>query len=141
MKREEIKQILPHREPMLLVDEATVEGNKAEGFYTVKGDEFFLQGHFPGMPVVPGVIQCEMMAQVGALVVLSMEENRGKTPLFGGMDKVRFRRMVKPGDTLTMKCEITRTVGDLGFGKVEGFVNDEPACDAVITFALLKKEN
>ncbi len=141
MKREEIKQILPHREPMLLVDEATVNGNKAEGQYTVKGDEFFLQGHYPGMPVVPGVILCEMMAQVGALVVLSMEENKGKTPLFGGMDKVRFRRMVKPGDTLAVKCEITRTVGDLGFGKVEGFVGSEPACDAVITFALMKKEN
>jgi 3-hydroxyacyl-[acyl-carrier-protein] dehydratase len=141
MNRDEIKNILPHREPMLLVDEVEIDGNKAEGSYKVRGDEFFLQGHFPGMPVVPGVIQCEMMAQVGALVVLSREENKGKTPLFGGMDKVKFRRMVKPGDTFKVKCEITRTMGDIGFGKVEGFVDGEQACEAVVTFALFKREN
>lgn len=96
MTREELKEILPHREPMLLLDEATkIEDNLAEGKYTVRGDEWFLQGHFPGNPVVPGVIQCEMMAQT--CCVLLVEAVKGHTPLYTGLDKVRFKGQVKPG--------------------------------------------
>ena len=106
MNREELKQILPHREPMLLIDEAELrEDNLAVGKYTVKGDEWFLQGHFPGMPVVPGVIQCEMMGQTCCVLVSEMV--KGKKTLFTGMDKVRFKQQVTPGDTLTFECSMT----------------------------------
>ncbi len=90
MNREEIKNLLPHREPMLLVDEITVdEEGTAHGLYRVRGDEFFLQGHFPGNPVVPGVILCEIMAQACGLLI--GDEIKGKTPVYTGLDKVRFR--------------------------------------------------
>ena len=97
MNREEIKNLLPHREPMLLVDEITVdEEGTAHGLYRVRGDEFFLQGHFPGNPVVPGVILCEIMAQACGLLI--GDEIKGKTPVYTGLDKVRFRNSVRPGD-------------------------------------------
>lgn len=96
MNRDELKTILPHREPMLLVDEAAVgEDGIARGSYTVRGDEYFLDGHFPGNPIVPGVIQCEMAAQT--CCVLFADKVKGSTPLFAGINKVRFRRQVKPG--------------------------------------------
>ena len=130
MKREDIKNILPHREPMLLLDDVEINGNTASGSYTIRGDEYFLRGHYPGMPLVPGVIQCEIMAQAGAVLVLSMDGNQGKTPLFGGMDKVRFRKQVKPGDKFLVKCTITRMMGDVGFGEAEGYVDGELAASA-----------
>ena len=92
MDREEIKNILPHREPMLLVDEAYLnEDGSATGYYNVRGDEFFLQGHFPGNPIVPGVIQCEMMAQSACIMFADKMQNKGTTPVYTGLDKVRFR--------------------------------------------------
>ena len=97
MNKEEIKKILPHREPMLLVDEVELIDGKAHGKCHIKGDEFFLQGHFPGNPVVPGVIQCEMLAQ-SACVLLANGAAEGATPLFTSLDKVKFRGQVKPGD-------------------------------------------
>ena len=112
MNKEEIKQILPHREPMLLVDEVELIDGKAHGKCHIKGDEFFLQGHFPGNPVVPGVIQCEMLAQ-SACVLLANGAAEGATPLFTSLDKVKFRGQVKPGDTLETECEITRQRGAL----------------------------
>ncbi len=107
MNRDEIKTFLPHREPMLLVDEIELDGNgNAIGSYTVQGDEWFLQGHFPGDPVVPGVVLCEMIAQTaGALL---REQLPGKTTLYAGIDEVRFRRMVRPGDTVKITCRIAR---------------------------------
>ena len=99
MNREEIKGLLPHREPMLLVDELELgQDGTAHGKYRVRGDEFFLQGHFPGNPVVPGVILCEIMAQSCALLVGA--EAVGKTPMYTGLDKVKFRNPVRPGDTV-----------------------------------------
>jgi 3-hydroxyacyl-[acyl-carrier-protein] dehydratase len=139
MDKEAIKKILPHREPMLLLDNIEINGQTGEGSYTVKGDEFFLQGHFPGMPLVPGVIQCEIMAQAGAVLALSMEGNEGKYPLFGGMDKVRFRKPVKPGDTFKVKCTITRMMGDAGFGEAQGYVDGELAASANVSFYLQKR--
>lgn len=108
MNREEIKRILPHREPMLLVDEAVVnEDNTFTGTYTVKGDEFFLQGHFPKNPIVPGVILCEMMAQSSAVLFCEdMKENR--LFVYTGIDKVKFRESVRPGQTITFHGEMTK---------------------------------
>ena len=99
MNRDELKKILPHREPMLLIDEAVSnEDGTATAYYTVRGDEFFLQGHFPGNPIMPGVIQCEIMAQSACVLFAEAMREGGVLAVYTGIDKVRFRRMVKPGD-------------------------------------------
>ena len=139
MNREEIKGLLPHREPMLLVDELELgQDGTAHGKYRVRGDEFFLQGHFPGNPVVPGVILCEIMAQSCALLVGA--EAVGKTPMYTGLDKVKFRGQVKPGDTLETECEITRQRGSFYFAKGKGSVNGKVCVSAEFSFALVKSE-
>ncbi len=107
MNREELKKILPHREPMLLVDEAEVlPDGTARGIYRVRGDEFFLQGHFPGNPVVPGVILCEITAQ-SACVLFKEKMEQGVLPLYAGLNKVRFKKPVRPGDELVLTTKIT----------------------------------
>ncbi len=109
MNKEEIKTILPHREPMLLLDEAYLnEDGTATGYYTVRGDEFFLQGHFPGKPVVPGVIQCEIMAQSACILFADKMREKDILPLYTGLDKVRFRGMVLPGDKIRIDTRILR---------------------------------
>lgn len=138
MNREEIKQILPHREPMLLVDEVELVDGKARGKYHVRGDEYFLQGHFPGNPVVPGVIQCEMLAQ--SACVLLAGAAAGKTPLYTGLDKVKFRGQVKPGDTFETECEITRQFRNFYFAKGTGTVNGRVCVSAEFSFALVDSQ-
>ena len=123
MNREEIKNIIPHRDDMLLIDSVELdETGAAHGKYTVRGDEFFLRGHFPGNPVVPGVILCEIVAQ--ASCVLLQEEMKGRTPYYAGLEKVRFRRMVRPGDTLDITARLLRSKLNVyiisGEAKVEG---------------------
>ncbi len=120
MDREEIKKILPHREPMLLLDEAEREGDTAVGRYHVRGDEFFLQGHFPGDPIVPGVILCEILAQ-SACVLMEEQMREGKLPVYTGLDKVRFRSPVRPGDVIEARCRIRRVKHPFYFaeGKIE----------------------
>ena len=136
MNREELRQILPHREPMLLIDEAEQkEENLAVGKYTVKGDEYFLQGHFPGNPIVPGVIQCEILAQT--CCVLLGEQVKGRTPLFAGLEKVRFKSQVKPGDTLVTECSLEKSRPPFYFAKGKGFVNGKLAVSAELSFAII----
>lgn len=107
MTREELKNYLPHREPMLLVDEAYLnEDGSATGFYTVRGDEYFLQGHFPDFPVVPGVILCEILAQSASMLIPGAVQ--GKRTLYTGMDNVKFRNTVRPGDKLEAHAEIVK---------------------------------
>ena len=135
MDREQLKEILPHREPMLLLDSSEVIDGVACGTYKVRGDEFFLQGHFPGNPVVPGVILCEMMAQ--ATSVLLADSAAGKTPYFTSLDKVRFKKSVRPGDTLESQCEILRQKGPFVFAAAKGYVGGELCVTAEFSFALM----
>lgn len=136
MDRYEIEKILPHRHPMLLIDSAELkEDGSACGKYTVRGDEFFLQGHFPGNPVVPGVILCEMMAQTCA--VLMAENSDGKTPLFTSLDKVRFRNVVKPGDSIEFLCRIKKQRTPFYFAEGRGSVNGKLCVEGEFSFALI----
>ncbi len=137
MNRMEIEAFLPHRAPMLLVDELTIDENRvAHGTYHVRGDEFFLQGHFPGNPVVPGVIICEIMGQ--ACSILLGDILQGKTPYFTGIDKVRFKQKVYPGDTLVVKGVITRNKGMFYFTKCEVFKNDTLCASGELFFAIVE---
>jgi 3-hydroxyacyl-[acyl-carrier-protein] dehydratase len=134
MDREKIKQILPHREPMLLVDEVELQDGFAIGRYTVRGDEFFLQGHFPDNPVVPGVILCEMMAQSACLLI---EKKGDFTPYFTGIDRVKFKNKVLPGDTITFKCELIKKKSVFYFIKGSGYVNDKLCVSGELSFAVV----
>jgi 3-hydroxyacyl-[acyl-carrier-protein] dehydratase len=137
MNRDEIKKIIPHREPMLLVDEMELVDGMSVGKYTVRGDEFFLQGHFPGNPVVPGVIQCEMMAQSASLLV---DEKGAFTPYFTGLNNVKFKNKVLPGDTIVFKCELLKKKAPFYFMKGNGYVNDKLCVSAELSFAVVREE-
>ena len=139
MNKSEIERILPHRHPMLLIEQVGInEDGSAFGTYTVRGDEFFLQGHFPGDPVVPGVILCEMMAQTCA--VLLAENSSGKTPYFTSLDKVRFRNVVKPGDTIEFVCKIKKQRTPFYFAEGKGRVNEKLSVEGEFSFALIGGE-
>lgn len=132
-----IRELIPHRYPFLLVDrvEELEPGVRAVGIKNVTQNEPFFQGHFPDYPVMPGVLIVEAMAQVGAVGVMTLEEYRGKLALFAGIDGVRFRRQVIPGDVLRMEVEISRLKGRIGRGKGSATVNGERACEAELMFA------
>ena len=134
----EIEAILPHRHPFLLIDriDELEPGMRAVGVKAVTFHEEFFAGHFPGEPVMPGVLILEALAQVGAVAILSVEENKGKTAFFGGVNNVRFRRKVVPGDVLTLTCEIIRTRGNVGVGTALASVNGERAVTAEMTFVI-----
>lgn len=135
---EAIKEIIPHRPPFLLVDRILElePGVGAEGELDVREDAFWVPGHFPDHPVMPGVLVVEAMAQVGAVAMLALPENRGRIAFFAGIDKVRFKRQVRPGDVLRMHCAITKQRGPLGFGDAKAFVGDELACSGELMFAI-----
>ena len=139
----EIQKILPHRPPMLLVDRIIdIEPFKsAVGIKNVTMMETFFQGHFPGNPIMPGVLILEAMAQVGGIAMLYPEENRGKIALFGCMENVKFKRKVIPGDQLVTKAELMRVRGDFGRLHAESFVDDQFAAQGDFIFALKKREN
>lgn len=133
-----IMDIIPHRYPFLLVDKVIVEesGVKGTGFKNVTINEPFFQGHFPNYPVMPGVLIVEAMAQVGAVILLSCDKYKGKTPLFAGINKVRFKRKVIPEDTLKIEVELTKIRGAIGIGQGKAYVGDEVACEGEFLFAL-----
>jgi 3-hydroxyacyl-[acyl-carrier-protein] dehydratase len=136
--REEIERIIPHRAPFLLIDEVLelTPGVGARARKQVRADEWYLGGHFPGRPVMPGVLIVEALAQTGAVAVLSEEENRGRLALFAGIDECRFKRIVEPGDTLELHVELEKVRGPIGRGRAQARVGDELACRAVLTFAV-----
>lgn len=137
MNQEELKTILPHREPMLLIESAEIEDHIAHGTYHVRGNEWFLQGHFPGNPVVPGVILCEMLAQ-SVSVLLQGGCPAGVTPYFTSLNKVRFKHPVVPGDTFESRCEITRVKKPFYFAAGKGYVGDTLCITAEFSFALIE---
>ena len=135
MERKEIKEILPHREPMLLLDEVTLKEGISTGKYTVRGDEFFLRGHFPEHPVVPGVILCEILAQ-SACVLLKDAIKSGQIPMYTGLDHVRFRAPVYPGDTIVTSCSILRIKKPFYFARGTVSVDGKVCVSAEFSFAV-----
>ena len=136
--RQEIEEILPHRDPFLLLDEVVElePGVRVVARKKVRDDEWYLAGHFPGRPIMPGVLIVEAMAQTGAVAVLADETNRGKLALFAGIDDVRFKRIVGPGDELELTCELERVRGPVGRGKATATVDGELAARGTLTFAV-----
>ncbi len=139
MNKEEIKKILQHRDDMLLIDEAEIVDGKAHAKRKITGEEFFLRGHFPGNPVVPGVILCEILAQ-STCVLLADTMDDSVTPYFSGLNNVKFKHPVKPGDTVETECEITRAKGVFYFASGKGFVDGKLCVSADFSFALVKKD-
>ena len=138
LERAEIEEILPHRDPFLLIDEVVSlePGVRVVARKRVREDEWYLAGHFPGRPIMPGVLIVEAMAQTGAVAVLCAEENRGKLALFAGIDDVRFKRIVAPGDELELVCELERVRGPVGRGRARATVDGELAARGTLTFAV-----
>lgn len=138
LNKEQIMEIIPHRPPMLLVDEITeLTADGATGTLHLTGDEFFFQGHFPGNPIMPAVFRLEALAQVGAVALLSRPENKGKTAVYTGIDKAKFRAMAKPGDTLVIKIKLVKSRGPLAVAEGVVMVGDEKAAEAEIKCAVL----
>ena len=138
---DQIKEFIPHRYPFLLVDrilELEV-GKKAVGIKNVSVNEPFFQGHFPEYPIMPGVLIVEAMAQVGAVAMMSMEENKGKLGVFAGIDKVRFKKEVRPGDTLRMEVEMLSVRRNIGKAIANAYVGEDLACSGELMFALVQK--
>ena len=134
----EIAEILPHRYPFALVDRITdgESGVWAKGIKCVSAGEPYFCGHFPQKHVMPGVLILEAMAQVGAVAILSLPENRGKIALFGGVKNARFKRQVTPGDVLELECVLTKRRGPVGIGECKASVGGETTCTAELIFAI-----
>ncbi len=140
MKRDEIKTILPHRDPMLLVDEVYLnEDGSATGYYNVRGDEFFLQGHFPGNPIVPGVIQCEMMAQSACVMFADKMKEEDCIPVYTGLDKARFRGMIRPGDRVRIDTKLLRSMHPMYVLHGELSVEGKKCMSGDFSFAITTK--
>lgn len=134
----QIMEIIPHRQPFLLIDRVTelVPGRLVKGYKNISYNEPFFAGHFPQEPVMPGALQLEALAQLGAVAVLCQEENKGKTAYFAGVNSAKFKQKVVPGDRLDLECEIIKVKGPLGIGAVKATVNGKVACKAEISFMI-----
>lgn len=142
LTREQIKEVIPHRDPFLFLDEVIElePGRRAVALKQVRPEEPHFQGHFPGQPIMPGVLIVEALAQAGAVAALSLPENREKLVLFAGIDGVRFKRPVVPGDTLTLEVEMTKMRGVIGKADARASVDGELACKAELTFAIAERQ-
>ena len=139
LNKEQIKEIIPQREPFLMIDEVEeyVPGESATAYKNVSEDEYYFKGHFPGNPIMPGVLIVESLAQTGAVAILSMEENKGKNALFGGIDKIRFKKQVVPGDRLKLEVKIIKRKGPIGIGEAIATVDGKVAAKGELTFAIV----
>ena len=136
--QEQIKEIIPHRDPFLLIDEI-IEYTEKESVTAIKhvtGEEDFFRGHFPEYKVMPGVLILEALAQAGAFVVLSMDEYKGKIAFFAGADEVKWRKQVRPGDTLRLCVKVEKVKFGMGIADAVAYVGEETACTAKIKFAI-----
>ncbi len=139
LNKEEIEKIIPQRDPFLMIDEVEeyVPGESAIAYKYVNEKEWYFKGHFPGNPIMPGVLITEALAQTGAVAILSMEENKEKNALFGGIDKLKFKKMVVPGDTLKLEVKIIKRKGLIGVGEAIATVDGKIAAKGELTFALV----
>ena len=139
LNKEEIKKIIPQREPFLMIDEVKeyIPGESAVAYKNVSADEWYFQGHFPGNPIMPGVLITESLAQAGAVAILSLEENKGKNALFGGINNMKFKRMVVPGDRLKLELKIIKRKGPIGVGEAIATVDGNLAAKGELTFAVV----
>ena len=139
LNKEQIEAIIPQRDPFLMIDEVE-EYNPGEyciGYKNVTGDEYFFKGHFPGNPIMPGVLITESLAHAGAVAILSLEENKGKNALFAGIDKMKFKKMVVPGDKLKLEVRIIKRKGPIGVGEAIATVDGKLAAKGELAFALV----
>ena len=139
LDKEGIKNIIPQRDPFLMIDEVEeyIPGESAVAYKHVSEDEYYFKGHFPGNPIMPGVLIVESLAQTGAVAILSMEENKGKNALFGGIDKIRFKKQVVPGDVLKLEVKIIKRKGPIGIGEAIATVDGKVAAKGELTFAIV----
>lgn len=139
LNKEEIKKIIPQREPFLMVDEIEeyIPGEGATAYKNVDIEEWYFKGHFPGNPIMPGVLICEALAQTGAVAILSLPENKCKNALFGGIDKMKFKKIVLPGDRLKLEVKIIKKKGPIGIGEGIASVNGEIVAKGEFTFAVV----
>ncbi len=139
LDRKGIEDIIPQRDPFLMIDEVEeyIPGESAIAYKYVREAEWYFKGHFPGNPIMPGVLITESLAQTGAVAILGMEENKGKNALFGGIDKMKFKKMVVPGDTLKLEVKIIKRKGPIGVGEAIATVDGKIAAKGELTFAVV----
>ena len=140
LNKEQIKNFIPQREPFLMIDEVEsyIPGQMAVAYKNIDEKEWYFKGHFPGNPIMPGVLIAESLAQAGAIAILSMEENKGKNALFGGIDKMKFKKIVVPGDRLKLEVKIIKRKGPIGVGEGVATVDGKIVAKGEFTFAVVE---